>query len=205
MIASTSRSPSHSTIVCRATAALALVLTAASACGPGDPPASYFFFTLEEGTPVDLELTAVEVDPGTTLSTTLNGVLLDTPGESARIGVAVEGLHTHPLWVATVPAGAPVDDFTFSLSFRLTTAAAEYQGSDPYTVSFELVDGPPDPEDSEILLGSSLNGGGQLVAQYDFDTPIPLFFEQCLGGSGDDCAGGVRVYSAINPGFAPRE
>jgi hypothetical protein len=186
---------------------LAAVLAAAAVgCGPGDPPAGFFFFTIAEGTPVDVELTAVDAAPDTSISMKLGEDLLETPGQTALIGVAIEGLHTHPEWLATIPGGTPIEDFTFSLSFRLNTTAPEYATSDEYTVQFELVaEAPEEPEETEILLGSNLDGGGQIVARYDFATPIPLFFDQCLGGSGDDCSGGTAVYSATNPGFAPQE
>jgi hypothetical protein len=175
-------------------------------CGPGDPPASYFYSPVDEGTPVDVELTAVDAAPDATISMKLGDALLDAPGESALIGVAVEGLHMHPEWLATVPGGAPVDDFTFSLSFRLTTSASEYMPSDEYTVSFELFeDAPDEPEETEIFIFSTQPSGGALRAQYDFDAPIPLYLDQCIGGSGSDCAGGVVLYSSTNPGFAPRE
>jgi hypothetical protein len=184
----------------------ALLASAGSGCGPGDPPANYFFFGLDEGTPVDLRLTAVEAAPDTSISMKIGDVLLDEPGDTALIGVAVEALHTHPEWLATVPGGSAAGGFTFSLSFELTTTASAYQASDTYTASFALVDeGPDEPEETEILIGSTLDGGGELATRYDFDEPIPLYFDQCIGGSGDDCAGGVVVYSSSNPGFAPQE
>lgn len=184
----------------------ALLTTGASGCGPGDPPPGFFFFALDEGTPVDVQLTAVEAAAETTISMKVGDTLLDSPGDTALLGVAVEELHTHPEWLATVPGGTPAGDFTFSLSFRLTTTAATYGPSEDYTATFALVDeGPDEPEETEIILGSTRMGGGDLAAQYDFDEPIPLYFDQCLGGSGDDCAGGVEIYSSSNPGFAPRE
>ena len=108
--------------------------------------------------------------------------------------------------LATVPGGTPTGDFTFSLSFRFTTTSPTYGASEDFTATFALVDeGPDEPEETEIVLGSTRMGGGDLAAQYDFDEPIPLYFDQCIGGSGDDCAGGVVIYSSSNPGFAPRE
>lgn len=184
----------------------ALLASGASGCGPGDPPANYFFFAIDEGTPVDVRLTALEAAPDTTISMKVGDALLDEAGDTALLGVAVEELHTHPEWLATIPGGAPVGDFTFSLSFQLTTIAATYGASEDYTATFALVDeGPVEPEETEIILGSTRMGSGDLAAQYDFDEPIPLYFDQCLGGSGDDCAGGVVIYSSSNPGFAPRE
>lgn len=183
----------------------ALLASGAPGCGPGDPPPNFFFFGLTEGTPVDVQLTALEAAPGTTISMKVGDALLDEPGDTALIGVAVEALHTHPEWLATVPGGAPAGGFTFSLSFRLTTTAAAYGPSDDYTATFALVgEGPDEPDETEILIGSTRMGGGALAAQYHFDEPIPLYFDQCVGGSGDDCTGGVVIYSASNPGFAPR-
>ena len=189
-----------------ALALFALLAATDSGCGPGDPPPGFFFFAIDEGTPVDIELTAVDAAPDTSISMKLGEELLELPGQSAPIGVAVEGLHVHPEWLATIPGGSAIEDFTFSLSFRLFTTDPQYSASTEYTVQFELIAEPPEePEETEIFLGSSLDGGGQLVAQFDFATPIPLFFDQCLGGSPPDCAGGIAVYSAINPGFAPQE
>ena len=188
--------------------ALALALAAAgTACGPGDPPAGFFFFALDEGTPVDFELTALEHAPETSLSVKIGDALLSAPGQAGRIGVALEPLHTHPEWLASIPGGSDPSEFAFSLSFRLTAGGdAPYTPSDTYAVEFVLVDdGGGDAEESEIFLGSTRVGGGQLAAQYDFDTPIPLFYDQCVGGEGDDCLGGVVLYSSPNPGFAPRE
>lgn len=201
------RPSSHRRLSRLASFALAgLLVTGASGCGPGDPPANYFFFALDEGTPVALQLTAVEAAPDTAISVKIGDALLAEPNDSALIGVAVEALHTHPEWLATVPGGTPTGGATFSLSFRLTTTAAAYQASDTYTASFELVDqGPDEPEETEILIGSTLDRGGALAARYDFDTPIPLYFDQCIGGSGTDCSGGVVIYSSPNPGFAPQE
>ena len=201
------RPPSHRRPVRLASLGIALWLaTTASGCGPGDPPANYFFFALDEGTPVDIELTAVAAAPDTSIAMKLGDALLDAPGDTALIGVAVEALHTHPEWLATIPGGTAAGGATFSLSFRLTTTAATYQSSETYTASFELVDQAPDePDETEVLIGSTADGGGALAARYDFDAPIPLYFDQCIGGSGDDCAGGVLIYSSPNPGFAPQE
>jgi len=59
----------------------------------------------------------------------------------------------------------------------------------------------------EIVVGSDADGAGALVAHPEFDAgqPIPLFYDDCLGGSDDDCSGGTRLYSAVNPGFSPLE
>lgn len=187
-------------------ALFACVVTAQVGCGPGGPPAEYFFFPLEEGTSVEAELTGVAASDGATIAMKLGETLLEQAGDRALIGMAVEGLHTHPEWIATVPGGAPPEDFTLSLSFRLTGAEPHYAASGAYRLGFALLETvPEEPEETEIFLGSTLDGEGQLVAQYEFETVVPLYFDQCLGGTEPDCAGGVRLYSATNPGFAPKE
>ncbi len=57
----------------------------------------------------------------------------------------------------------------------------------------------------DIAVGSSADGGGQLVVDYDIVEAIQLFFNTCLGGSGPDCTGGVVLFSGEDPGFAPIE
>jgi len=176
-------------------------------CGPGDAPPGYFFFAIDEGTPVTIMLSGTDAPPDASVSVRVRDTLLAAPGDEALLGVALEELHTHPEWLVAVPGGAPVDPgATFSLSFQLSSTAPQYGASDELTARFALVDeGPDEPEEVEIVLGSTRDGGGDLAAQFDFDTPIPLYFDQCVGGSGDDCSGGVVLYSSPNPGFAPRE
>lgn len=60
-----------------------------------------------------------------------------------------------------------------------------------------------EPEHVEVRVGPSAAGGGALVAHPEFDlgAAIPLFFAECLGGTGDDCTGGTRLFTAVNPGF----
>src|SRR4029453_646920 len=62
-------------------------------------------------------------------------------------------------------------------------------------------------EDVEIVIAASADGGGMLVAHPEFDVEeaIPLSFSQCFGGSGDECEGGTRLFSAVNPGLSPIE
>jgi hypothetical protein len=58
----------------------------------------------------------------------------------------------------------------------------------------------------DILIGASEEGGGALVVDYhDADEPIGVSFSSCIGGSGDDCEGGVVLYSSEDPGFGPVE
>ena len=186
--------------------AIAAAAVAATGCGPGDPPGNYYFFPLDEGTPVDVELTGTSAPPGASVSMTINGTTLSTPGDRALIGLALDGIHVHPEWLVAVPGGTPSSGSTLSLSFSLLSDEPRYAPSDAYTVRFRLVaTAPAEPAETEILVGSDEVGGGALVARYAFDTPIPVYFDQCLGGSDDACTGGLAIYTATNPGFAPRE
>lgn len=187
------------TLVCAA-------MLAAAGCGPGNPPGNYYFFPLDEGTPVDIELTGTDAPAGASVSMSVNGTTLSTAGDRALIGLALEGIHVHPEWLVAVPGGTATSGLPLTLSFRLLSEEALYGASDEYTVSFRLVaSAPANPAETEILVGSDEVGGGALAAQYAFDTPIPLYFDQCLGGSDDACTGGIALYAATNPGFAPRE
>lgn len=56
-------------------------------------------------------------------------------------------------------------------------------------------------EHIEMPIGSTEDGGGELAADFDFDLAVPVFFDTCLGGSGDECSGGVRLYSTSNLGI----
>ena len=51
----------------------------------------------------------------------------------------------------------------------------------------------------ENLFGSTAPGGGALTIQPL--AVIPAYFSTCLGGSGDNCAGGSIVYIGSDPGF----
>jgi uncharacterized repeat protein (TIGR04052 family) len=60
-------------------------------------------------------------------------------------------------------------------------------------------------EHVEIKVATTADNGGALLAHPEFDLsqPIPLSFDECFGGTGDDCTGGTRLYSAVNPGIEP--
>lgn len=60
-------------------------------------------------------------------------------------------------------------------------------------------------EHVEIKVASAADGSGALVAHPEFDTdePIPLPASACLGGTGDECTGGTRIFTAVNPGIEP--
>jgi len=60
-----------------------------------------------------------------------------------------------------------------------------------------------DDHHSLIELGSTSDGGGQLTGKLDFDGTQELALADCVGGTGDECEGGTRVYSDTNPGFSP--
>lgn len=58
------------------------------------------------------------------------------------------------------------------------------------------------PEDhSEVLIGSTQAGSGDLKAEYEFEEPVHAHFSACLGGTGPECIGGTAVYSVVSPGF----
>lgn len=59
----------------------------------------------------------------------------------------------------------------------------------------------PGREHSELIIGSSAAGGGTLQIAADSLATIAVPFDQCVGGSGDECAGGVKLYVATSPGF----
>ncbi|MFN8644770.1 MAG: metallo-mystery pair system four-Cys motif protein [Candidatus Binatia bacterium] len=57
----------------------------------------------------------------------------------------------------------------------------------------------------EIAVASAQENGGALVAHPEFDTAmaIPAFLADCLGGTGEECDGGTRVFTTVNPGIEP--
>lgn len=60
-------------------------------------------------------------------------------------------------------------------------------------------------EHKEVRIAASAESGGTLILHPVFDTAtaIPLHFSDCFGGTGDDCAGGMRLFTAVNPGLSP--
>jgi hypothetical protein len=60
-------------------------------------------------------------------------------------------------------------------------------------------------EHAEIHVASTEQGGGRLAAELEFDGPIALFFNECIGGEGDHCEGGTILYTAGGPGLSPVE
>lgn len=80
------------------------------------------------------------------------------------------------------PGGTPIASQRF---FRVAEAAAD--------------------DHREIFVASAQEDGGALVAHPAFDNaePIPASFAECLGGTGDECDGGTRLFTTVNPGIEP--
>jgi hypothetical protein len=106
----------------------------------GDTPREGFF-SLANGTPVDLEL--VSADAAASLK--VNGVTLASPGDHARLGSAGT-LHAHPSWQLKLPEGTEGD---FALSFKLTTTSALYGESAVFAV--QLTNHPPPPTETSTV------------------------------------------------------
>jgi hypothetical protein len=193
---------------------------AAAGCGPGDAPDDFPFFSLVEGTRVNMEVTNVTAEPeGSTASFLVNDTLLDEPGDSVEIGTALEGLHVHGTWQATTP-GPPAEELNFSMSFRLTTDSEIYEDSEEITAFFAIHDEGGEEDDGhahdgeggeeeveiDMPIASTAFEGGRLTLQYDLAAnPVELFFNQCLGADDEQCSGGTILYSGNQPGFAPKE
>jgi len=54
----------------------------------------------------------------------------------------------------------------------------------------------------DMTIGSSSPSGGELAVGFNFGRTVELEFSQCFGGAGADCAGGVLLFAAEDPGFA---
>lgn len=52
----------------------------------------------------------------------------------------------------------------------------------------------------EIVFASTEEDGGALATEYDAEHEH-LDFDTCLGGEGDECIGGIAVFSGDSPGF----
>lgn len=63
---------------------------------------------------------------------------------------------------------------------------------------------PPPHEHDEIVFGSDEPDFGSLVMEFDGDHQH-LDFDTCLGGEGDECIGGIAVYSSDSPGYEHTE
>ena len=57
----------------------------------------------------------------------------------------------------------------------------------------------------EVGVASNSASGGTLVPHEDFDVtqPFPVPFNECFGGTGAECDGGMRLFKTVNPGFVP--
>ena len=60
---------------------------------------------------------------------------------------------------------------------------------------------------SQTALVGTVTDSGNLVLHTDDDVedPIPAFASDCLGGTGEECTGGTRIFSTVNPGISPLE
>lgn len=95
-----------------------------------DDPANAFY-ALDTNTPVRVELTAIApLPPGSIFSMKFRTVTIDAVGESALDGT-MPNLHYHPTWGLYLPNGVFAD---YAISFKLTTTAAGYSQSVPYTI-----------------------------------------------------------------------
>lgn len=64
----------------------------------------------------------------------------------------------------------------------------------------------PMPAHAHIVLGSSEMGGGEIVADFDFENEGAELNEMtCEGGSGPECNGGTIIYSGVSPAFLAAE
>lgn len=57
----------------------------------------------------------------------------------------------------------------------------------------------------EVVYGSEEAGGGALHLHFDGDDHQHADFDACLGGSGENCEGGIALYSSEDPGYEPTE
>lgn len=53
----------------------------------------------------------------------------------------------------------------------------------------------------DIVIAATGIGTGQIAIEYDASEAIEVFFNTCIGGTGDDCEGGFVLYSSEEPGF----
>lgn len=95
----------------------------------------------------------------------------------------------------------PTDDDCGPVMSNLGVNLADGTPS-PGTQKFFRLAAEHEDEHVEFVVASSSDGGGALVAHPEFNVedPIPLPFSECFGGTGDECEGGTRLFSAVNPG-----
>ena len=63
----------------------------------------------------------------------------------------------------------------------------------------------PGHEHTEIEYGSTEAGSGAMNYHFEGGDHQHAAFDTCLGGSGDDCIGGIALYSSDSPGYDPVE
>jgi hypothetical protein len=132
--------------------------------------------------------------------------MLDEVGEMAVVNTTGH-LHNHPTWTLVAPAGEAVADK--QIAFRLH--AAGFESSDEITVTLRLfeeeehtptptpTEGHHGPPHSIMRVGSTASGTGALTVD---DVPIAFVAESaCVGGTGEECDGGMIVYTGTSPGF----
>ena len=95
-------------------------------------------FPLASGTGVTMEIVSIADEA----SVLVGSKLLDAAGESASLGVA-PGLHLHPTWQVTIPAGGS-PAASFPVTFRLTSSGG-YAASQTYTLSLFVAGQGPTP------------------------------------------------------------
>lgn len=91
-----------------------------------------------------------------------------------------------------------------TMALVLLTLAAVGCGDDDGKAA-RVIPTPPPDEHFEILVGSAEENAGELVIGEEFEGTIEVPFDQCLGGSGEECTGGTRLYVATSPGFESLE
>src|SRR6185369_13435023 len=100
---------------------------------------------------------------------------------------------------------------TLAALFTLSTGCTEgdIDAPAPSATATPTATPSPTPEESgghnEVAIGSTEPGAGTLTYDDEFDGEVPVFFSQCLGGTGPDCTGGSRVFTGVTVGFEPAE
>jgi hypothetical protein len=172
------------------------------------------FFPITSGTPISVELTAI--DPGVSLK--IGATTLDAAGESRLLGTAPSA-HVHPVWQLLLPTGLVAER---TVSFRMTTTSASYAASVAYTAI--LTNAPATTTTSSSIAGTSstttttlpaagqeLRVGTKLVLKDDPGNPAArrlLVLSRDLAltlgggsGSGDDptiAGGSLRIVSTAS-------
>jgi len=86
-----------------------------------------------------------------------------------------------------------------------TTAATQTATATPTPTTVPVATETPGHDHSELIVGSSADGSGSLQIAADSIATIEVPFDQCVGGTGDECTGGTKLYVANSPGFESLE